>query len=132
VFFAQADGICIELLGKKFFSKERNSDDPLTRKVVEALPIERFVSVLLEPLKTRGGVSANWKEEALYPDIVNRHRVLHGIDTAYPSKVNSLKAISLVGYLGGLAHEIINEAKVQDLRLPSPSNDRRDGGERRD
>jgi hypothetical protein len=110
VFLAQTDGICIDLLGKKFFSKERNSDDPQTRKAVEALPVERFADVLLEPLKTRGGLSANQKEESLYPDVLNRHRVLHGIDTAYPSKLNSLKAISLVGYLGGLAHGIISEA----------------------
>lgn len=117
VFLAQADGICIDLLGKKFFSKERNSDDPQSRKAVEALAVETFADLLLEPLKTRGGMSANQREEALYPDILNRHRVLHGIDTQYPSKLNSLKAISLVGYLGGLAHKIITDAKIKDFQV---------------
>jgi hypothetical protein len=112
VFLAQADGICIDLLGKKFFSKESNSDAPVTRKAVESLSVEWFADVLLEPLKTRGGMSANQREESLYPDVLNRHRVLHGIDTAYSSKLNSLKAISLVGYLGGLAHKIISDAKI--------------------
>jgi len=89
----QADGIVIEVLGMPFFSKERSSPDPR------------------EPLMTRGGMSAGDQELGQYPDSLHRHQILHGIDTTYPSKLNSLKVISLVGYLAGLAKGIIVQAK---------------------
>lgn len=109
----QADGIVIEALGKPFFGKERNSSDPRTRKLVEDLQLGMYRETMLEPLMTRGGMSANEQElqQGQYPDSLHRHQILHGIDTTYASKINSLKVISLVGYLGGLANQIIVEAK---------------------
>lgn len=109
----QADGIVIEMLGKPFFSKESNSSDPRTRKLVEDLQLGMYREMMLEPLMTRGGMSANQQElqEGQYPDSLHRHQILHGIDTTYASKINSLKVISLVGYLGGLAKQIIVESK---------------------
>lgn len=106
----QADGIVIELLGKSFFSKERNSHDPRTRRLIEDLQLGMYTEILLEPLMTRGGMSANDQELSQYPDSLHRHQILHGIDTTYPSKLNSLKMISLVGYLAGLAKGIIDQA----------------------
>lgn len=107
----QADGLVIEALGKPFFSKERNSQDPRTRKLIEDLELDVYNEMLLEPLMSRGGMSANNNELDQYPDSLHRHQILHGIDTTYQTKTNSLKVISLVGYLGGLAREIIDRAK---------------------
>ncbi len=107
----QADGIVIEALGKPFFSKERSSPDPRTRKLIEDLQLDMYAEMLLEPLMNRGGMSANDQELGQYPDSLHRHQILHGIDTTYQTKINSLKVISLVGYLGGLANEIIDRAK---------------------
>jgi hypothetical protein len=107
----QADGMVIELLGKPFFSRERNSQEPRTRKIIEDLELGIYTEILLEPLMTRGGMSAGDQELGRYPDSVHRHQILHGIDTTYPSKVNSLKVITLVGCLGGLAKKIIVEAR---------------------
>lgn len=75
--------------------------------------------MMLEPLMTRGGMSANRQELDQYPESLHRHQILHGIDLTYPSKLNSLKVISLVGYLGGLVKEIITEAasKQQNVEL---------------
>lgn len=109
----QADGICAELFGVVFFSIERGTSDPRTRKLVEALQLEMFEEMILEPLVTRGGVSASDNELNLYPDSLHRHTILHGKDTAYATKINSLKAISLVGYLGGLAKHTIDRAKAK-------------------
>ena len=107
----QADGIVIETLGKPFFSKERSSSDPRTRKLIEDLQLSMYAEMLLEPLMTRGGMSANEQELSQYPHSLHRHQILHGIDTTYPSKLNSLKVITLVGYLGGLAKKIIVQAR---------------------
>jgi hypothetical protein len=107
----QADGIVIEVLGKPFFSKERSSQDPRTRKLIEDLRLGMYTEILLEPLMTRGGMSAGDQELGQYPDSLHRHQILHGIDTTYASKLNSLKVISLVGYLAGLAKGIIVQAK---------------------
>ncbi len=111
VLLTQADGIVIETLGKSFFSRERSSSDPRTRKLLEDLQLNIYTEMMLEPLMTRGGISANEQELSQYPDSLHRHQILHGIDTTYPSKLSSLKAISLVGYLGGLAKDIILQAK---------------------
>lgn len=108
----QADGIVSDVLGRSFFSKERNSPDPRTRILIEDLQLDVYREMMLEPLMTRGGVSANEQELHLYPDSLHRHQILHGLDTSFPSKINSLKAISLVGYLGGLAKDIIVDAKA--------------------
>ncbi|HYR76593.1 MAG TPA: hypothetical protein VEM96_12210 [Pyrinomonadaceae bacterium] len=106
----QADGICSELFGVVFFSVERGTSDPRTRRLVEALQLEVFEEMILEPLVTRGGVSASDNELSLYPDSLHRHQIMHGKDTAYATKINSLKAISLAGYLGGLAKHTIDRA----------------------
>jgi hypothetical protein len=111
----QADGMVIEVLGKSFFSKERNSQDPRTRKLIEDLQLGLYIEILLEPLMSRGGISAGDQELGQYPDSVHRHQILHGIDTTYPSKLNSLKVITLVGYLGGLAKGIILQGQAKAL-----------------
>jgi hypothetical protein len=109
----QADGICSEVFGVVFFSVERGTSDPRTRQIVEALQLDLFEEMMLEPLITRGGVSARDHELSQYPDSLHRHQILHGKDTAYGNKKNSLKAISLVGYLGGLAKQTIDDAKAK-------------------
>jgi hypothetical protein len=109
----QADGICSEIFGVVFFSVERGTSDPRTRQLVEALQLDLFEEMMLEPLVTRGGVSARDHELSQYPDSLHRHQILHGKDTAYANKKNSLKAISLVGYLGGLAKPTIDDVRAK-------------------
>jgi hypothetical protein len=49
----------------------------------------------------------------MYPEVLNRHEILHGVDVAYPSKRNSLKAISLLAYLVTMvAEEVTLAAKA--------------------
>lgn len=116
----QADGICAEVFGVVFFSIERGTDDPRTRKIVESLQLEVFEEMVLEPLITRGGVSARDTELSQYPDSLHRHQILHGKDSNYGSKLNSLKAISLVGYLGGMAKRTIDDARAKRASASGP------------
>ena len=113
VLLSQADGICIDSLGQKFFSIETVAGvkQPKTKKVIEAYGAGALQEMMLEPLLSGSGMGASEKEQALYSDSLNRHTVMHGIDTTYASKVNSAKAISLVAYLGSTAQRTIKEMK---------------------
>lgn len=130
LFLMQADGICEETLGTTFFYTKVNNEEgviePLTRAVIESLQLEVFTEMMLEPLMSAGSISSNPGESKRYPNILNRHEIVHGQNTEYATKINSLKAISLVGYLGGLVHSIMTEAKEtrgqQGNNLPSIGN----------
>jgi len=129
VLLSQADGICADLLGEKFFSMEMvkgGVKQPKTKKVIESYGAGMLQEMMLEPLLSGSGMVASEKDQASYPDSLNRHTVMHGIDTVYPSRMNSAKAISLVAYLGGIAHKIIEEMKsgataASRSIIPSPN-----------
>jgi hypothetical protein len=114
VLLSQADGICIDSLGQKFFSMETVAGvkQPKTKKVIEAYGAGALQEMMLEPLFSGTGMGAGEKEQASYADSPNRHTVMHGIDTTYPSKINSAKVISLVAYLGSTAQRTIKEMKL--------------------
>lgn len=114
VLLSQADGICIDSLGQKFFSMETVAGvkQPKTKKVIEAYGAAALQEMMLEPLLSGSGMGASEKEQASYSDSPNRHTVMHGIDTTYPSKMNSAKVISLVAYLGSTAQRTIKEMKL--------------------
>ena len=120
LFLAQTDGICSELLGVHYFNVQPGTSDPRTRRVIEALQLEAFQEALLEPLMTRGGVSARDTELGQYPDSLHRHQILHGKDTNYATKINSLKTISLVGYMGGLAKHTIDDIRAKRASGSAP------------
>jgi hypothetical protein len=114
VLLSQADGICIDSLGQKFFSMETVAGvkQPKTKKIIEAYGAGALQEMLLEPLLSGSGMGTSEKEQALYSDSLNRHTVIHGIDTTYPTKADSAKAISLVAYLGSTAQRSIKEMKL--------------------
>jgi hypothetical protein len=115
VLLSQADGICVDLLGQKLFSMETGKGgipQPKTKRVIESYGVSVFQEMMLEPLLSGSGMGAGEKAKGFYPDSPNRHIVMHGIDTTYPSHMNSTKVISLVAYFGGIVHEIIEEVKV--------------------
>lgn len=109
VFLAQADGICAELLGEKLYSRERGTGHPKTKKAIEELQLDKSTLLYLVPLLTHTGISASEHVRNQYPGIFNRHEILHGIDCDYPTKVNSLKAISVLGYLSTLVRNLISK-----------------------
>lgn len=49
----------------------------------------------------------------------NRHEVLHGISLDYGTKRNGLKAISLLGHLATIVHDVVEEYEATS---PSPSS----------
>lgn len=118
VLLSQVDGICIDLLGEKFFSMETGKGgvtQPKTKRVIESYEVSVFQEMMLEPLLSGSGMGAGERAQSSYPDSLNRHTVMHGIDTTYPSPMNSAKVISLVVYFSGVVYEIIEDVKAASV-----------------
>jgi hypothetical protein len=98
VFLAQADGICAELLGVGFYSRKKGK--PRTAAAAQRFMDSDFMSSLLEPLRVAGALNAHEGERDQHPDVLNRHEVLHGKSLDYGTIISSVRAFSLLAYLG--------------------------------
>lgn len=97
VFLAQTDGICKEVVNQYLFIKTNKK--PSTAIYVERIAADTYRAALLSPLAQTLPISASERERPAGFDALNRHTVLHGESLDYGSKVNSLKAISLINYV---------------------------------
>lgn len=102
-FLAQADGICQELTKYSFFSKANSIRK--TREFVNSIDDRVGVNrVFLFPLAERIPIEGD-------KNVFNRNAIQHGED-CQSSEIYCLKAISLVGYLGIMVKDIIDEAEA--------------------
>ena len=115
VLLSQADGICLEATGVQLYSRRPDrSVSSLSPPSDEATFRDVFFYPLTLALPIRGSF------QALYPDELNRHDVLHGISVDYANRVNSCKSISLVLYCA----QILPDMSTRGPReLPSPPLD---------
>jgi hypothetical protein len=97
VFLSQTDGICKERVGQYLFVKQNKK--PQTAIYVERLAADTYEAALLSPLATTTPISASEGERNANVDFLNRHTVLHGESLSYGTKINSLKAVSLINYV---------------------------------
>jgi len=97
VLLAQTDGICKEVVDQYLFMKKDRK--PQTAIYVEQVAKDTYKAALLSPLAASTPISASEHERKVGFNLLNRHMVLHGESLDYGSKVNSLKAISLVNYV---------------------------------
>ena len=105
---AQADGVALEILGSFLFTSYRGKIADGVSTVTERdfstvrLLGPLFLGLLLEPSGL--GMPTSERDEQLRDGKpvapLNRHGVLHGIDCDYATEPNSLRAISLLGFLG--------------------------------
>ena len=100
IFLAQTDGICKEAVGQCLFMKSNRK--PQTAIYVDQIANDTFMAALLSPLAKTLPINASENERPRRFNGLNRHMVLHGESLDYGSKVNSLKAISLVNYVSCL------------------------------
>lgn len=107
VMLIQADGIGEDIFGKDTSPTSRTTDNIKKRK--------EFVEGKLDPAakKTLGAyflmivsmlpINAGKKERVEFTSpLLNRHLVLHGIDTDYATEINALKAVSWLQYIVSL------------------------------
>lgn len=97
VLLAQTDGVCKEVIGQYLFIKKDRK--PQTAIYVEQVAADIYKAALLSPLAASTPISASEKERDEGFNLLNRHMVLHGESLDYGSRLNSLKAISLINYV---------------------------------
>jgi len=97
VLLAQTDGICKELVHQYLFIKRNKK--PGTATYVDQIEADTYRAALLSPLAKTLPINASECERPAGSAALNRHTVLHGESLDYGSKINSLKAISLVNYV---------------------------------
>lgn len=105
----QADGICYGKTKKLFFinNKQLAKQKKYVPEVEEK--IQRMsggvIDLLLEPMKNSTVINDLTENISSYPVKLNRHAILHGMDTEYGTKVNCLKVISFVNYLNEMLED---------------------------
>jgi len=97
VLLAQTDGICKEVVNEYFFLKHNKK--PRTAIYVEQVASDTYRAALLSPLAQTLPIGASEHERGEGFNDLNRHMVLHGESLDYGSKINNLKAISLINYV---------------------------------
>ena len=84
VFFAQTDGICKEIFDRCLFYRGKKA---FNAETVEQITNDTILAALLGPLDER------------LPVVKKRHKVMHGESLSYGTRINGLKAISLINYV---------------------------------
>jgi hypothetical protein len=100
VFLIQVEGMCVQEFGTKLYSTKKGV--PYTKDFAESMIDGPITEVFLLPLCQPSGLTAGVDSRSNFPHAMNRHEILHGINTDYASHTNSLKAISLMDYFVSL------------------------------
>ena len=97
VLLAQTDGMCSEVLDQELF--RRRHGKPRTADFVTRIHVDTLLYALLAPLEEPLPINATEAERGEDFDYLNRHTVMHGESLDYGSRLNGLRAISLVNYV---------------------------------
>lgn len=103
LFLTQADGICYDKTEKLFFLnnidlKKKKEYVPEVEAEIQRMSGD-LMDLLLEPIKRASVINDNIRNIVNFPVNLNRHSILHGMQTEYGTKTNCLKIISFVIYL---------------------------------
>ena len=130
VFLIQADGICYPILWVSLSSKDKKgipkTNEKLNKEIDKAkvgdiklkfdLLLDIFLNFLRFPTSINKTVSFNENENKQENNsafgLFNRHLILHGKDTSYPTQANSFRAISILDYLIFLKESLENHIKI--------------------
>ncbi len=108
VFLAQADGIFLELSGteKGVYSRKRGTGDPSSKAFIDQMDLDDdYMASFLVPLCRPTALNYGKRERRRNPGFLNRHSVMHGVSTDYGTKINSLRAISFLFFIGTIIDE---------------------------
>jgi len=97
VLLTQTDGICKQVAGQYLFMTHGHK--PRIAIYVQQIAANRFRAALLSPLTEVLPIGASEHQRPKDFTALNRHMVLHGESLDYGSKINNLKAISLINYV---------------------------------
>jgi len=97
VILAQTDGICKDIFNQYLFMKQNKK--PRTAIYIEQIATDAYTAALFSPLAQTLPINESKSERTEGSNALNRHAVLHGESLDYGTKINSLKAISLINYI---------------------------------
>jgi hypothetical protein len=103
VFLSQADGISKEVFGASIYSRRKSNVDS-RRDFIATIAEQRMERDFLEVALILTPLNASERDRALLQDALNRHEILHGVNTSYASTANSLKAVSWLQYVAEFYH----------------------------
>ena len=100
---SQIDGVCFDSYKAKFFIKDKsyNYNPEVTSHILKQY--QDVLDPYLSPFKNKIPISAREQDMATYQCQLNRHKILHGVDTAYGTEINSLKCLSLLKYISDIS-----------------------------
>lgn len=109
----QVDGICFDFTKKKFFIKEKkNKYLPEVTSELEKIA-GNFLDLYLSPLQNQTPIMVREQDIHMFNCHLNRHEILHGINTNYGILINSLKVISLLKYISDLLTDLDNRTFIK-------------------
>lgn len=91
--FAQADGICLDLTGYQIFTGNGLS------RFAKRIDPETLERAYLEPLLRTIPITESSRQRRAKIPQLNRHAVMHGESTDFPSEANGLKAVSFIHFV---------------------------------
>lgn len=106
--FSQIDGICVEKLGGELFQriKKEGVKVPKAVKNLKLSDNDSIWSILAFCLfeSNMNPVLMNNYERKMITDeiFINRHQIIHGEDYSYATKLNTVKAFSLLAYVSSI------------------------------
>lgn len=93
LFLSQADGIC---QGQLFILKNEKATLKKRIKALGNSAAEDFLNAIL----SASAIDSPYSEKDKYISTLNRHSEVHGLDVKFGNEMNSLKALSLLTYIG--------------------------------
>ncbi|MDM4768263.1 hypothetical protein [Pelomonas sp. SE-A7] len=106
---AQADGLSLEILGGKLF-KSANKQ-PEAAKGLADMALDDASLKFLATLQQNSGFNAAEQYAHEFPESPNRHAILHGRDPAYGTRINYLKSLSLLAFVGLHVPSVLSESR---------------------
>lgn len=95
----QVDGICYDVTKRLFFKNERGPNyRPQVEKELKKSS-NQILELFITPISTPTTINEHTDNLLDFPTRLNRHAILHGLDTEYGTEANCLKIISFVGYI---------------------------------
>lgn len=136
VFYAQAEGICFDALGKYIFMNKKGPggvDENIKSTALERIRqgqlhdpanlagplLSAFTEFMWLPFAETLPIGYNAKERKNFNyEGLNRNTLMHGLDLTYATEENSLKAFSMLSHVGALVHDL----SAYDIDYASFSN----------
>lgn len=105
VMLAQADGMSYEIFNQFLFNKKEGI--PLTKEQTKIkFDEDSFADI---PYYIQLSITGQLNQNCKYPKYFNRHMVIHGKDTNYAKKTNSLRCISILNFLAEIKQNYLED-----------------------